>query len=666
MHNGDSTTVGRNGAGLSGGQRSRICLARAIYARADIYLLDDPLAAVDSRVHAYLTEHILGPHGILREKTRLIVTNSQSAIALADRVWEVSRGCVRRLDDVPNELLNDEEPRAGLVPLSVYMRWFRIAGVWRFALIIMFITLGYYSNVVAASMLRRVADGSNGDSIRHATAMYAAAGAVQVVMTSTFLLVGWYLCMKPTSFRIHQLLTFGVFGSPLKFFHETPAGEILNRFTNDLVRQDGPLFSAIFNLFSTVLRVTTSLVVLVVASPVAITAIVPLAALCWQLLRQCIGGLVETRRIETGSRTPLITNLQESMAGSELIRIFGRQRDFANKNSAAVTVLQGCAAEILKLAGAPPSTTGFVLSYTLQVSAALSSMVAVTTQAACEMISVQRIFVLADVEPEEKPGDCERARTIPAAWPTSGKITMTEVSASYEGGQMLVLEDISLEFLPGTSTAIVGRTGAGKSSLVSTLSRLLRPTRGRIEIDGIDIAEVSCTVLRSRIAVIPQNCRAFAWSVRENLDPQAQFDESDLLRAVKDSSVAEQFPSAQDALQYSITQGGANLAVGQLQLLAIARCLLKDCNVLIMDEPTAGMDDGSEKMVYDVLRAQFRNKTMITVSHNLRSAMESDRVVVLDKGKVMEVGAPKDLITQGGLFSVMVAASNVANECLLA
>ncbi|UKZ55701.1 hypothetical protein TrVGV298_009525 [Trichoderma virens] len=290
MPNGDDTQIRSHGSGLSGGQKSRIALARAVYARADVYVLDDPLAAVDSQVHRHLVDNVIGPRGILKDKTRLVITNSAAVCSYADQVLQITDGRLRDIktsspqllgvpDQVhiidnpdlsitvanPDEEANDQSDSgeenqnlenlaadnndesslslsSGRISFSEYRRWLGIAHVWRWSLMAFFTGLAFASNIMSTYMLKIFADRLGNGLVMRALEVYAAAGVVQTLMCCISLLLGWYLCLKPTSNRIHGMLVAGVLQAPLSFLQRTPTGEIMNRFANDLARHDGPLF----------------------------------------------------------------------------------------------------------------------------------------------------------------------------------------------------------------------------------------------------------------------------------------------------------------------------------------------------------------------------------------------------------------------------------------
>ncbi|UKZ81466.1 hypothetical protein TrVFT333_009238 [Trichoderma virens FT-333] len=722
MPNGDDTQIRSHGSGLSGGQKSRIALARAVYARADVYVLDDPLAAVDSQVHRHLVDNVIGPRGILKDKTRLVITNSAAVCSYADQVLQITDGRLRDIktsssqllrvpDHVhiinnpdlsisvanPDEEANDqsdsddenqnlENPAAddndesslglssGRISFAEYRRWLGIAHVWRWSLMAFFTGLAFASNIMSTYMLKIFADRLGNGLVMRALEVYAAAGVVQTLMSCISLLLGWYLCLKPTSNRIHGMLVAGVLQAPLSFLQRTPTGEIMNRFANDLARHDGPLFASIFGFLNSLLRVIASLGTLLAFVPSSAVAIVALGGLGWWLQRRCLGVLVQTRRLETSSRSPLITNLQETLAGSDIIRIFGRQPYFQTRNftnlrrnltahmafvsvelwlifrlSLICSLLQGLAAAFLLAGRVDTSAAGFVMSYMLQLATSFTQTVLLRTQVECDMVSAQQIFSLVDTETEKNSqGEGEalaRSQIVAASWPSRGTVAFRNFSGGYSynyrynNNDNPILRDINLEFAPGQSTAIVGRTGAGKSSLALAMLRVLQPIRGRIEIDGTDITQVDLDVLRSRVSIIPQNCGAFAGT-----------------------SLRKGFKTPQAALDYPVLQGGSNLSAGQLQLLAVARCLLVGSNIVILDEVTSAMDETNQQLLHEALQTQLRDKTVIVISHHLRSAIDNDRIIVMDGGAVAEIGSPKQLFQKGGIFRSMAVAAGLESE----
>jgi len=399
MPDGDATVVGNHSSGLSGGQKSRIALARAIYSRADIYLLDDPLASLDIGVQGFIVEAVLGPRGILKNFTRIIATNSRQLTAMGDRIFEVSQGTILdvteteasadvqassdstetvtddivaikeeaeddpllqalELDDTAASIneaaalvaevadegqmfdigtgkdfeLADASTSTRLVPSTTYRRWFGIAGAWSWCVMFILTALSYVAGVYGKYVLRDVGETFSQGRATYGLLLYALASLAQGLFSCFSMIAGWYLCLKPTSQIIHRFLVSGVLRSPMQVLHAVPTGEIMNRFANDLARQDHPLFLTIFMILNSLLLIASSLFVFIVAIPLSVIPIIPLVGVCWWLFRRVLPVLVDSKRLETGARSPLITNMQETMDGTDIIRIFGQYSYFRSQN----------------------------------------------------------------------------------------------------------------------------------------------------------------------------------------------------------------------------------------------------------------------------------------------------------------------------------------------
>ena len=408
MDNGDATMTGALGAGLSGGQKSRVALARAVYSRADLYILDDPLAALDSQVQAQILERVLGPRGLLQGKTRVIVSDAAALLRCADKVLHLANGVVLEnsyampllvvsasratapelailspkrvirastevcLDDIQSETLtqlpdlqacgegdflrgrdnkafnDDSEDTSTLIPASLYVQWLRIAGFWRWLIVALLTVLAFLSSVLANSMLKLVAQEMEGGSATKGIWLYAAGGVVQTLMAVVSLASAWYLGLRRTLQRIHELLVAGLFGTPVQVLSSIPQGTLINRFANDLVRSDMAVFGSMFGLLNQVVAIFMSFSVLIAAVPVAVTAVLPSVALSWRLLRMSLPALLKARTIENQSRNPLLTNLQETEAGRDTIQVFAREDLFRNRNFTALRLnLQAYMAGVL-------------------------------------------------------------------------------------------------------------------------------------------------------------------------------------------------------------------------------------------------------------------------------------------------------------------------------
>lgn len=229
-------------------------------------------------------------------------------------------------------------------------------------------------------------------------------------------------------------------------------------------------------------------------------------------------------------------------------------------------------------------------------------------------------------------------------WPTNGSIKLNGYCMSYREELDLVLRDLNVTISGGEKIGIVGRTGAGKSSFTLALFRLVEPVKGVIEIDGCDITKIGLHDLRSRLTIIPQDPVVFAGTIRSNLDPFDRYTDDEIWNAIQLSNLKEFVTAANSGLGYELTENGDNLSVGQKQLICLARALLRKSKVLVLDEATASVDMETDKLIQSAIKGEFSDCTVLTIAHRLNTIMDSDRVMVMDTGKIVEFENPKQLL----------------------
>jgi len=246
---------------------------------------------------------------------------------------------------------------------------------------------------------------------------------------------------------------------------------------------------------------------------------------------------------------------------------------------------------------------------------------------------------------------------VDAAWPHAGAITFAGVRMRYREGLTPVIDGMDLSVRAGEKVGLVGRTGAGKSSVLVCLYRVVELFEGSISIDGRDIAGVPLRLLRSRLGIIPQDPVLFTGTLRSNLDPFDAHTDAQLRMVLDQCGMLALADGHADGLQRPMEEKGANLSMGQRQLACMARALLKGSRVLVLDEATASVDLETDELIQQTLRSQLGGVTVLTIAHRLDTIMHCDRVVVMHEGAVAESGAPHELKDrQGGRFAELWAS----------
>uniref|UniRef100_A0A673JRB1 ABC-type glutathione-S-conjugate transporter n=1 Tax=Sinocyclocheilus rhinocerous TaxID=307959 RepID=A0A673JRB1_9TELE len=753
----DATEIGEKGLNLSGGQKQRVSLARAVYRKADIYLLDDPLSAVDAHVGQHIFEKVIGPNGVLKNKTRILVTHGLSFLPQADlilvmedgeitemgsyaellsrkntfadfvKAFSVSerkesathrgtRKSVSRLSmtdfsidfsqeqlisgdmgsasiqtmeaisDTEQEqdqeevgrLTQADKAHTGRVKLEMYVDYFRTIGL---AFIIPIIFL--YAFQQAASLtynywLSLWADDPvvNGTQVNTdlKLGVFGALGFAQgiaVFGTTVAISLGGIIASR----HLHLDLVNNVLHSPMSFFESTPSGNLLNRFSKEIDAIDCMIPDGLKMMLGYVFKLLEVCIIVLMATPFAGVIVLPLTLLYAFIQSFYVATSCQLRRLESVSRSPIYTHFNETVQGVSVIRAFGEQSRFIllansrvdhNQTSyfprfvatrwLAVNLeflgnLLVLAAAILSVMGRStlsPGIVGLAVSHSLQVTGILSWIVRAWTDVENNIVSVERVKEYAETT-KEAPWTIEDS-PLPSDWPRSGSIGFQEYGLQYRRGLDWALKEISLSVNEREKVGIVGRTGAGKSSLALGIFRILEAAKGKIFIDGINIAEVGLHELRSRITIIPQDPVLFSGSLRMNLDPFDGYTDEEVWRALELAHLKNFVSGLPDKLNHECSEGGENLSLGQRQLVCLARALLRKTKILVLDEATAAVDLETDNLIQSTIRTQFEDCTVLTIAHRLNTIMDYTRVIVMDRGHITEMDSPSNLISQRGQF----------------
>ncbi|XP_066521778.1 ATP-binding cassette sub-family C member 3 isoform X2 [Hoplias malabaricus] len=790
---GDQTEIGEKGINLSGGQRQRVSLARALYSETDVYLLDDPLSAVDAHVAKHIFDNVIGPEGALRGKTRILVTHGISFLPQVDNILVLVDGMVSEMgsyqdllkqngafaeflrnyslediveDDEVTEMLIDEdetfpddalsnhtdmvdnEPvvnearrqfmrqlsvmsndvespktksvrrrrcsekrhgdphqekkeakgekliqaettETGRVKFKVYWEYAKAVG----PMLSVFICFLYASQSAAAIganiwLSQWTNDSGNSthaqEKVQMRVGVYAALGIAQgiLVMFSAFTLA---MGKIQAARKLHQGLLDNKFHTPQAFFDTTPIGRIINRFSKDIYVIDEALPSTILMFLGTFFASLSTMIVIVSSTPIFAVVIVPLALIYFFVQRFYVATSRQLKRLESVSRSPIYSHFSETITGTSVIRAYGRNSAFVLMSDMKVDenqksyypgivsnrwlgvriefignciVLFAALFAVIGKESLNPSLVGLSVSYALQVTMSLNWMVRMTSDLESNIVAVERVKEYSETTPEapwevpdKKPHD---------DWPSEGNVEFLEYSVRYREGLDLVLRNISLKVKGGEKIGIVGRTGAGKSSMTLCLFRLLEAAGGEITIDDVKIKEIGLHDLRSKLTIIPQEPVLFSGTLRMNLDPFSRYSDDDIWSAVRQSHLHRFISNHPAKLNLECAEGGENLSVGQRQLVCLARALLRKTRILILDEATAAIDLETDDLIQSTIRTQFEDCTVFTIAHRLNTIMDYTRILVLDKGEIAEFDTPVKLIAQKGIFYGMAKDAGLA------
>uniref|UniRef100_A0A8C5FVQ8 Cystic fibrosis transmembrane conductance regulator n=1 Tax=Gadus morhua TaxID=8049 RepID=A0A8C5FVQ8_GADMO len=661
LPDGDLTLIGDRGATLSGGQKARVNLARAVYQDADIYLLDDPLSAVDGEVGRHLFEKCIC--GILKDKPRILVTHQLQYLKVADQILVLKEVC-RPLLPCPiteqstrhfcscmghylsrctsNSVINSslkaehtqtavEEGRSqGTISTDMYYKYLR-AGANIFGLVVLFVV-----NIVA-QVTHAFCIPSLEVNAKH---VFSGLTAATVLFGLVRAMLFFYVLVKSTE-TLHKRMFDTILRAPVHFFDVNPIGRVLNRFSKDIGQMDVLLPITFVDACQVLLLTIGVIVVSAMVVPWILILVVPLLIIFLFLRRYFLQTSRDIKRLEGTTRSPVFSHLSSSLHGLWTIRAFRAEQRFQNVFDAHQDLHSDLGA----------GDVGLALSYAITLMGMFQWGVRQSAEVENLMTSVERVMEYTELE-SEAPWETEKRP--PLDWPSQGLVTFDGVNFSYSADGPVVLRNMNAAFLPREKVGVVGRTGAGKSSLVSALFRLAEP-QGKIYVDGILTSELGLHDLRQKMSIIPQDPVLFTDTMRKNLDPFNQHSDEELWNSLQEvhlKSVVEELPAKMETL---LAESGSNFSVGQRQLVCLARAILRKNRILIIDEATAHVDPRTDELIQRTIREKFRDCTVLTIAHRLNTIIDSDRIMVLDAGEIQAYDAPYTLLQDPeGIFYKMV------------
>ncbi|CAG8453187.1 17142_t:CDS:10 [Gigaspora rosea] len=642
---------------------ARISLARAVYARADVYLFDDPLSAVDAHVGKHIFDNVIGPNGLLRSKARVFVTNgihflshtkysgedveevqspttietyeidevnidSETAHSPRERRFSV-RSLNRRSSQLTAQinanlnkpeiergkdaLILNEDTIKGKVSWKVYVAYMSSCSFVSVIFYLFMLILSQSAQIGMNVFLKYWSSQEDNSHVMLYLMIYCAIGLTYALMTIGQTIALWI--SKITCYRaariLHEQMLNSVIRSPMSFFDTTPLGRILNRFSKDQYTIDEVLPRTFSGYFRTFFIVLATITVISFSTPPFIFVIIPLLFIYNYIQSYYLSTSRELKRLDSLTRSPIYSHFQETLGGVSTIRAYQQIQRFIAQNEFRLDENQkayypsvSCnrwlavrleligslvifSASLLAVISAVTThnidagLVGLSLSYALSVTQALNWAVRQFCEIETNIVSVERVKEYIDL-PSEAPLVIADNRPQPA-WPQNGVIEYKDYSTRYRPGLELVLRGVSFHVKPKEKIGIVGRTGAGKSSLTLSLFRLIESAGGSIIVDGMDISKIGLYDLRSRITIIPQDPILFEGTVLFNLDPFKTHNDVEIWQALQSAHLKDYIAQLDDKLHAKVLEGGDNFSQGQRQLICLARALLRS-PIIVLDE----------------------------------------------------------------------------------
>jgi ABC-type multidrug transport system fused ATPase/permease subunit len=748
---GDRTEIGERGITLSGGQKARISLARAVYSKQSILLFDDVLSAVDSRVGRHIVDSCF--LDLLKNQTRVLATHQLSLIESADRVLflngdgTINIGTVNELlaqseafvqlmafskhseeeekteeevlDELAEEgeslalqltakdgkgeisgvLFNEEERAKNQITWSVYRNYMKegqgIFGIFAIPLAALLLIADVFCSIFTNVWLsfwisNKWADKSDGYYIG-LYVMFTILAILFVIIE--FVIIG-YITITSAK-KLNLKATKKILHTPMSFIDTTPMGRILNRFSKDTDALDNETGDQIRLFLHPTAYVIGVLILCICYFPWFAIAVPPLVIVFIAFTNYYQATSREVKRIEAVKRSLVYNNFNEILTGMLTIKAYSSKERFLVKNSelinkmneayfivianqrwisvhldlvAATLALIVSLLSVNRVFNINAASAGLVVTNVMQIAGLMSLILRAYTQVENEMNSVERLTYYGnELEqesayklPENKPAE---------SWPERGQIEFKNASLRYRENLPLVLKNLSLSVKPNEKIGICGRTGAGKSTIMMALYRMSELSEGQILIDGVDVSQIGLFDLRSKLSIIPQDPVLFIGTIRKNLDPFGESTDTQLWDALRRAGLIENIKNITNSegdlhkfhLDQQVEDEGSNFSLGERQLLALARALVRNSKILILDEATSSVDYETDSKIQNTIINEFSHCTILCIAHRLKTILTYDRVLVLDQGEAVEFDTPTNLFNvQGSIFRQMCEKSNIS------
>ncbi|KAJ6131239.1 hypothetical protein N7523_001699 [Penicillium sp. IBT 18751x] len=715
---GDSSVIGSKGVALSGGQSQRIALARAVYARRKMIILDDALSGLDATTENHIFHYLFGNYGLFREiGTSIIVASSSvkrlpytdhivvldstgriseqgsfsalsktggyvASFGLGSPEWEYK---TKRFSESPSsstfDSIEKEKEKEILAPepehretggdLSIYTYYINAIGWVPAMVFISAMAVFVFCLSFPSIWLKWWARSDTLEPKQHVgyyMGIYAMLGAIAML---SLILGSWQMIitMVPKSGEsFHRKLLITVLSAPMLFFSTTDSGAILNRFSQDLQLIDMELPIAAINTVATFFLCLAQMALIGVGSEYAAISFPIVLGILFLIQKLYLRTSRQLRFLDLEAKAPLYSHFTDCLQGLVTLRAFGWQHGMEKKNIelldqsqrpfyfmfaiqrwltlsldllvAGIAILLIVLVVVLRGTSLGAGSVGVALLNVIQFSQSIKLLITFWTNLETHIGSILRIKDFTHtVKSEDLPGE---DGDVHPEWPQNGAVTFHSVSAAYRPEEP-VLNEVSLTIQGGEKVGICGRTGSGKTSMIMSIFRMIEMTSGTITVDGVDITRLPRREIRSRINGVSQDSLLFKGSVRLNADPTGLSTDRDILNALK---AVQLLPAIEEKGSLETDIDEIHLSHGQKQLFCLARALLRPGNILILDEATSNIDTKTDEIMQRVIREKFCRHTIISVAHKLDTILDYDRVVVLDAGRIVEIGEPYVLLTE--------------------
>ncbi|XP_057458600.1 ABC transporter C family member 12-like isoform X2 [Lotus japonicus] len=591
-------------------------------------------------------------------------------------------------------LVKKEERETGVVSWKVITRYkSALGGLWVVLILFGCYTLTEVLRISSSTWLSvwTSQDSAAADETEYFLFIYAlfSFGQVTVTLANSYWLI---ISSLRAAKRLHDAMLDKILSAPMIFFQTNPVGRIINRFAKDTGDIDMYVFALVNGFLGQVWQLVSTFVLIGTVSTISLWAIMPLLTIFYAAYIYYQSTAREVKRLDSITRSPVYAHFGESLNGLSSIRAYKAYDRMAQINGkfmdnnirftlvnissnrwltirleslgglmiwliATFAVLQNGRAENKAMIA---SSMGLLLSYTLNITNLLSGALRQASRAENSLNAVERVDTYINLE-SEAPGIVEENRP-PPGWPTTGSIEFENVVLTYRPELPPVLHGVSFTVCPTEKIGVVGRTGAGKSSMLNALFRIVELQRGRITIDGCDVSTIGLADLRKVLTIIPQSPVLFSGTVRFNLDPFNEHNDADLWESLERAHLKDVIRRNPLGLDAQVSEGGDNFSVGQRQLISLARALLRRSKVLVLDEATAAVDVRTDALIQKTIRQEFQSCTMLIIAHRLNTIIDCDRILLLDAGRVLEYGSPEELLkNEESAFNKMVQSTGPAN-----